>query len=186
MSRSARTAVFASAAAVALFATTVPAGGHEGDEERGRGPRDREHHERARQGREAASRGERGAPGAAIDPTYAKECGSCHVAFPPHLLPAASWTKLMDALDRHFGENAELDAEAQAAIERWLLARAGGARAGKTPLRVTETDPFHREHQKVSGAAVRPSIRSMANCAACHPGAERWDFEEDRVKIPRG
>lgn len=175
-------AAVASAAALALLATTVSAGGHERgeDEEHGRG-----HHERGRHGRErdGSGRATRETP---IDPTYAKECGACHVAFPPHLLPAASWTKLMAGLDRHFGENAELDPEAQAALERWLVARAGGTREGGAPLRLTETDRFRREHRKVRGAATRPSIRSMANCAACHPGAERWDFEEDRVKIPPG
>jgi hypothetical protein len=31
----------------------------------------------------------------------------------------------------------------------------------------------------------RASIKSAANCGACHSGAARGDFDEDRVKIPQ-
>jgi hypothetical protein len=40
-----------------------------------------------------------------------KGCGSCHMAFPPQMLPARSWTAIMDGLDKHLGENVVLDAE---------------------------------------------------------------------------
>ena len=39
---------------------------------------------------------------APANPTYAEECGSCHLAYPPGLLPAASWAKLMAGLRQHF------------------------------------------------------------------------------------
>ena len=32
-----------------------------------------------------------------------KECGACHLAFPPQMLPARSWKKLMGDLANHFG-----------------------------------------------------------------------------------
>ena len=46
--------------------------------------------------------------------TYADECGSCHYAYPPGLLPSKSWAKLLDekALSNHFGEDATLDKDA--------------------------------------------------------------------------
>ena len=47
---------------------------------------------------------------AIANPVYKEECGSCHMAYPPGLLPARSWTKVMSGLDNHFGDNAELDA----------------------------------------------------------------------------
>lgn len=45
------------------------------------------------------------------DATYNEECGSCHFAYQPGFLPEASWQKLLTrkALEKHFGENAELD-----------------------------------------------------------------------------
>ncbi|HPQ24397.1 MAG TPA: cytochrome C, partial [Gammaproteobacteria bacterium] len=52
------------------------------------------------------------APGVApVDnPLYLQECGSCHFAYQPGLLPARSWNNLMGGLENHFGENAELPA----------------------------------------------------------------------------
>jgi hypothetical protein len=37
-----------------------------------------------------------------------KECGECHMAYQPGLLPAASWNRIMDGLADHFGENASV------------------------------------------------------------------------------
>jgi len=51
-------------------------------------------------------------------PAYKAECGSCHVAYPPQLLPGASWQQLMAQLERHFGSDASLDATAQQEIGR--------------------------------------------------------------------
>jgi len=173
-------------AAAATLVSAAYAGDHEHEEE------EHEH----RRGHSREHEGERGpAPerartrAGAADPLYAKECGSCHVAFPPHMLPAASWKKMMAGLDRHFGQNAELDPDVRATIEGWLVERAGTGRRMESgePLRITELGWFRRKHREVpAGAATRPEVKSMANCTACHPGAERWDFDEDRVKIPRG
>jgi mono/diheme cytochrome c family protein len=45
---------------------------------------------------------------------------------------------------------------------------------------------FQRKHRKIGPDVVaRPAVRSLANCAACHGGAQDWDFDDDRVKIPR-
>jgi len=49
---------------------------------------------------------------AMVDNTlYQQECGSCHFAYQPGLLPARSWSTIMQGLDQHFGENAELGAD---------------------------------------------------------------------------
>lgn len=126
-------------------------------------------------------------PGVEILPAYAKECGSCHVAYPAHLLPAASWRAVLSGLDRHFGQNAELEPEVRAEIEGWLVDRAAPPRRseGEAPLRITRLRWFLDEHDEVPAAVVaRRSVGSMANCAACHPGASGWDFDGDRAKIP--
>ena len=44
---------------------------------------------------------------------YTQECGSCHLAFPPSLLPKASWQRVMSGLDKHYGSDASLDAATQ-------------------------------------------------------------------------
>lgn len=119
--------------------------------------------------------------------TYASECGSCHVPYPPQLLPAQSWQQLMGRLDRHFGSDASLDAKAHDEISRYLAANAGrrAAPAGPEP-RITETRWFVRKHDDVDGAAwTRPAVKSAANCSACHQGAETGNFSDDEVRIPR-
>ncbi|MFO0581965.1 MAG: diheme cytochrome c [Anaeromyxobacter sp.] len=180
------------ALAVALLAATATlasAGDHGREREQG----EREQHEE-HEGREARGRSERAGRGAtasaaAIDPTYAKECGACHLAYPPSLLPAAGWRGVMAGLDRHFGVDAALDEPARARVEAWLVAGAGpdrGAAVGD-PSRISGQRWFVREHREVpAGAIARPAIKSWANCQACHAGAAGWDFDEDRVKIPRG
>jgi len=37
---------------------------------------------------------------------YAQECAACHLRYPPGMLPAASWQRLMGNLPRHFGADA--------------------------------------------------------------------------------
>lgn len=122
-------------------------------------------------------------------PKYQQECGSCHLAFPSRLLPAASWLQLMGNLQRHFGTDASLDANTTREIGVWLTANAGsGKRAAYAPPdnRITRADWFERKHRKV-GADVwqRPAIKNPSNCAACHGGAEQGHFNENDIRIPR-
>ncbi|MBL0277351.1 MAG: cytochrome C [Anaeromyxobacter sp.] len=111
------------------------------------------------------------------------------MAYPPRLLPADSWRRVMAGLGTHFGQDAGLDEPLRARLEGWLVERAGPGRAGSgaAPQRITELAWFRDEHREVPRAVVaRPSVASLANCAACHQGAARWDFDGDRVRIPPG
>jgi hypothetical protein len=117
---------------------------------------------------------------------YAAECGSCHVAYPPTMLPARSWTALMGGLADHFGQNAEVDETTRRALEAFLLGNSGRDVAGPTPLRITQLRWWVREHDEVRPEVYkRKAIVSPANCAACHPGANEGAFGEHQVKIPR-
>lgn len=123
-------------------------------------------------------------------PAYLQECGSCHVAYPPALLPAASWRRLMSGLDRHFGSDAALDAATTRAISDWLQANAasGSRRAEEPPEdRITRSAWFQREHRKVDAAVwTLPSVKSAANCGACHTQADRGSFRERELRAPAG
>lgn len=132
--------------------------------------------------------GERAAP-APVDAAYAAECGTCHVAYPPRLLAAPAWERIMRGLDRHFGVDATVDAPAAATIRAYLAANAqapGSKRYDPEATRITTTRWFTREHGEI-GAAVwqRAGIRSAANCGACHQAADRGVFSEHDVRIPR-
>ena len=120
------------------------------------------------------------ADGARLPPnaTYRTECGSCHVPYPPQLLPAGSWQQLMQRLDRHFGSDASLDAKMHEEISRLLAANAGrrAAPPGAEP-RITETRWFRKEHDEVPAARWKdPAVKSPANCGACHARAEQGDY----------
>lgn len=111
------------------------------------------------------------------------ECGSCHIAYPPQLLPAETWRKIMNGLDKHFGSDATLDPAAAADIGAFLAANAArGKRAWRagSALRITETAWFRKEHRKISDARWKSQkVKSAANCAACHAGAERGEYDDD-------
>lgn len=122
-------------------------------------------------------------------PAYQQECASCHIAYPPGLLPAASWQRITANLGKHYGSDASVDAATLAELNRWLVANAGTSkRAREAPPedRITRSAWFQHEHDEIPAATwKRASIKSAANCAACHPGAEQGDFNEHRVRIPR-
>jgi len=118
---------------------------------------------------------------------WKQECGSCHMAFAPGLLPAESWRKMMGGLDKHFGTDASLTAQENREITAFLVNNASNRwRAPSAPLRITETAWFQRKHDELAAAVwKRAAIKSPANCVACHSGADKGDFEEHRVRIPR-
>ena len=117
------------------------------------------------------------------------ECGGCHVAYPPGLLPAASWRRLMSGLDRHFGADASVDPAAAAEIGAYLerySASGKRARGASDSLRITESAWFVHEHDELPAAVwTRPAVKSPANCAACHTRAEDGDFRERNIRVPR-
>lgn len=128
----------------------------------------------------------------ADNPTWKAECASCHIAYPPQLLPAESWRKVMAGLDKHFGTDASLDPKSAATIGAFLEQNAGGKRSRKysSPaepvLRISETRWFVHEHDDVPASVWKsPKVKSAANCTACHADADKGDFNEHRVRIPK-
>ncbi|MEQ1439110.1 diheme cytochrome c [Fontimonas sp. SYSU GA230001] len=114
------------------------------------------------------------------------ECGSCHLAYPPQLLPAASWAALFASLDDHFGVDATLDPATAAQLLDYAQTHAARAAGGTPTLRITETRWFRHEHDEIGAATWnKPTVGSAANCAACHRGAEQGAFDENAIRIPR-
>ena len=123
-------------------------------------------------------------------PSYTAECAACHTAYPPGMLPAQSWQRIMKGLDHHYGSDASLDEKTVAEIGRWLQTHAGTyKRVSEAPPqdRLTRSVWFERKHRKIEPAVWQlSSIKSAANCAACHTGTERGLFDDDHLKHPAG
>ena len=123
-------------------------------------------------------------------PLYNQECAACHMAYPPGLLPARSWTRIMTGLDKHYGSDASLDAAAVAQISRWLQTEAGTyKRVAEAPPedRITRSAWFVSKHRKLDPQVWKhASVKSAANCAACHTAADKGDFDDDGVTLPAG
>ena len=117
------------------------------------------------------------------DPLVKKECGECHMAFQPSFLTAASWRKIMVTLDNHFGEDASLDVRTRDKVASYLIANAGRGRVDRAnpPLRITKLSWFRSEHREgeVKRLRKRRDVKTLADCAACHRGADRGYFEDD-------
>lgn len=132
---------------------------------------------------------------------YQAECGSCHFAYQPGLLPTKSWEKLLaaDALSKHFGENAELDKETLTAIFDYATANAADKSFHKrsrkiaqstatedAPLRITDVRYIKRKHHEIPEKMIKGNkdVKSLSYCDTCHTQAAKGVFDSDTVKIP--
>ena len=128
-------------------------------------------------------------PADSMLPAYRQECAACHMAYPPGMLPAASWTRMLGRLDQHYGSDASLDPALVRQIGTWLEAHASTyKRVREQPPqdRITRSAWFERKHRELDAAVwQRTAVGSRANCMACHTRADRGDFDDDRVRIPK-
>lgn len=132
------------------------------------------------------------------DPLWREECGSCHLAFHPNLLPARSWEKLMAGQAQHFDNDLGLDAPTSQALLAFLTRSAAensrteaafkinrSIPPAATPLQITETGYWTKKHREISAADWQsPKVKSKANCAACHLDAEAGTFEDAAMRLP--
>ena len=133
-----------------------------------------------------AARAEPGDVGPNTNPTYVKECGSCHFPYQPAFLPARSWQKIMGSLKEHFGENAEVKLADRDNMLAYLAGAAADSAANgrsrtlmsrlptmDTPMRVTDILLVGGIHGGFLDPKFKgiPAMKSLADCAACHPRA---------------
>ncbi len=130
---------------------------------------------------------------------WQEECGECHLAFHPTLLPERSWRLMMQQQENHFGEDLGYDKETIDEILSFLVTNA--AETGLTeaaheintsipltvsPLRLTETMFWKKKHDEISKKYWdSETIKSKANCAACHLDAKTGWFEDSNMRLPK-
>ena len=125
-----------------------------------------------------------------VPAAYTQECAACHTGYAPGMLPARSWQRIMTGLDKHYGTDASLDAATVRQLSGWLQANAGTyKRVAEAPPedRITQSAWFVRKHDEVAPSVWKlASVKSAANCTACHTGADQGDFSDDNLKFPAG
>ena len=137
-----------------------------------------------------------GVPTGQLDPTYAEECGSCHMAYPPSLAPSPIWIAIMDGLPDHFGEDASLEPGLISRIRAYLTTNAAerwDTRAANELQRSNPQDPLHltatpfwiRMHRGISDSVFKSrAVGAKGACEKCHSDASTGRFDPQDIHIP--
>src|SRR5450759_15104 len=124
------------------------------------------------------------------DKPYQDECGGCHFAYQPGLLPAKSWEALLtaEALRKHFGVNAELGNDTLKVIHDYAVDNAAdkswykrsrkiavATAEGPAPLRITELRYISRKHHDIPEKMIKGNkgVKSLSFCHKCHTQAAK-------------
>lgn len=135
----------------------------------------------------------------ATDSLYLKECGSCHFAYQPGLLPSRSWVKVMENLSDHFGTDASVESAENSKILKYLKDNSAekftdykrskkineSIATTETPIAVTKTRYFVQKHREIGCELIKQKeVKSLANCMACHTKADKGSYSEREINIP--
>jgi len=105
---------------------------------------------------------------------YLENCGSCHVALPPEVMPTQTWETLLLEPEQHYGQRLEQIPRPFIFIV-WNYLRTFSRPVGEdeqTPFRVTESQYFKALHPRVD----LPPTLTAAGCISCHPGARDYNY----------
>ena len=137
-----------------------------------------------------------GVPVGPLDTTYAQECGSCHMAYPPSLAPSPRWIAIMDGLPNHFGEDATLEPGLMSRIRAYLTmnaaekwdTRAAHELQGSNPLdplRLTATPFWIHMHRGIPESVFKSrAVGAKGACEKCHSDASTGRFDPQDIHIP--
>jgi len=131
--------------------------------------------------------------------SWETECGECHLAFHPTLLPARSWKLMMEQQHKHFDEDLDYDEETVAEILHFLITNASesglteaahkidkSVSKSNAPLRITETRYWKKKHEEIEDRYWKAKeVKSKTNCAACHLDAKTGWFEDSNMRLPK-
>ncbi len=138
-------------------------------------------------------------PAITDNPTWRSECGDCHMAYSPLLLPARSWNKLLNTQDNHFGEDLSLEPDTIKEIRQYLTAHSAEKNlnreaaykinrsipADQIPLQITKTPYWMDKHDGIQDSVWKQdNVRSKGNCSSCHFDADKGTFQDAAMHIP--
>ncbi|MFT7880144.1 MAG: cytochrome b/b6 domain-containing protein [Sulfurimonas sp.] len=135
---------------------------------------------------------------AMIHPEFENECGSCHITYPPYLLPKRSWVAMMQDLENHFGDDASIDNKTNLSILAFLKANSAenstheaafkilkSLKENDSTIAITQTPYWKSRHKHVDKEIfLSQDVKSRANCSACHQNIEYGLIENRLIKVP--
>ena len=123
---------------------------------------------------------------------WTRECKSCHLAYSPALLSAASWERMLKEQDRHFGEDLSLSDTALRRLRQSIGATPPSWAAWKlessssmldAPQRITELPFWRAAHARIEERRFRPpSANGRYECEACHRDAASGIFHPRMIR----
>jgi len=132
----------------------------------------------------------------ATNDVWRSECGDCHLAYHPTLLPARSWKRMLEEQHEHFDEDLDIDEDTLAKVKKFLVDNAADNRSTEparkifdsippheSPIRITETRYWKHKHDEISAADWK-KVHGHGDCAACHADAKEGTFEDAEMHLP--
>lgn len=124
------------------------------------------------------------------------ECSDCHNLFPPHLLPAASWIKLMDDQHKHYDEDLELEEDMLSTIKSYLINNSSDKSSREESFyftkeiknsklyTITKTNTWKNIHKDIKDEIFKnDEIESRSNCVSCHNKFENGVLEDSKINL---
>lgn len=130
---------------------------------------------------------------------YIKECGSCHFAYQPGLLPASSWNKIMSNLENHYNNDASISSANLQTLTKYLNDNSAeknmqykrsnkivaSIASGQIPDSISTTPYIARKHSEIKKSLItQPEVKGLFNCIACHKTADKGLYGERDINIP--
>lgn len=129
---------------------------------------------------------------------WRSDCGECHFAFHPTLLPERSWRLLFEQQHEHFGEDLDLDEDRLAGLLDFHTRYSAESEltefsrkilfytpADQTPLRITKTHYWVKKHKNIDEEVWKhKKVKIKGNCNACHLDADEGTYEDSNMRLP--
>lgn len=130
---------------------------------------------------------------------YLKECGSCHFAYQPGLLPENAWSKMMNNLSNHFNTDASLAQEDFVSISNYLTQNSAeknmdykrssrivnSLKGREIPDSISKTPYMIQKHHEIRPNLItQKEVKGIFNCMACHTTADKGIYNERDIRIP--
>ncbi|MDY0326752.1 MAG: diheme cytochrome c [Arcobacteraceae bacterium] len=130
---------------------------------------------------------------------YINECGSCHFAYQPGLLPANAWEKMMGNLENHFDTDASLSQEDFITISNYLKQNSAeknmdykrssrivnSLKGRQIPDSISQTPYMIEKHNEIRPSLItQKEVKGIFNCIACHTTADKGIYSERDIRIP--